>query len=156
MKLILISDTHSVCPLPQCLKINISWLFFVCVCVHGWSFFSLKKLCWSDYISSSARGVMSVWPMVLLTFSACPAPSRPDFYAPGLPLRRDSLTNHIYQAWVIWNLILIRSIYADHFISEWVSTIAESFWSHPGVGWWRRKKRFSLFVSTCVDWPACP
>ena len=33
MKLILISDTHSVCPLPHCLKINISWLVFVCVCV---------------------------------------------------------------------------------------------------------------------------
>ena len=30
--------------------------------MHGWSFFSLKKVCWSDYISSSAQGMMSVWP----------------------------------------------------------------------------------------------
>ena len=61
IKLILISANHSVCPLPPCIIVNISWLFFVCVCVRGWSFFSLKKVCWSDCISSSARG-MSVWP----------------------------------------------------------------------------------------------
>ena len=39
IKLILISANHSVCPLPPCIIINISWLFFVCVCVSGWSFF---------------------------------------------------------------------------------------------------------------------
>lgn len=124
-------------------------------CYFGLFFFSFCAWPRPDCMSSS-HTLADGWQMCVATClccdTACPASLGPDPQAPCLTLRIDHLSNHIYQDWVIWNLILevIAMDPSWPFYLKMGLLYFRIFQKTPLVGRWRWKKGLSLFFSTCI------